>query len=577
MAEFKNPQQESGNERQLLLVFVLTFVVMIVFQPLYKKYFPSPAPPPSPAATPGTQSTPATNPEPPRTNSASKGALKQAQNESSLVIENDVYRITFSSRGAQVKSWVLRKYNNDNHQPLDLVNAGAAEKFGYPLSLFTYDESLRNRINSALFVPSATGSLTVPGTVAFEYSDGALSVRKTFSFDSSYLITVQTSVFLDDKPVTAFPMWPAGFGDEANPAGYASARVEYQNGSNIERIAAKKVSGGNTIRGPFSWAAVGDQYFAAVFIPEIPQNAALVTLRNGLELPKEPKNPNSQETIRVDVIGAAAATLNSPVTERIYVGPRSLDVLEGTQVHTITGAPQDLRGLVNFGFFNLIARPLFLWLKWTYKYVHNWGWAIVLQTLIISILLLPLRISSMKSALKMQKVQPQMNSIKEKYKKYSMRDPRKQDMNQEIADLMKREGVSPAGGCLPLLIQMPFLFAYYSMLNAAIELRHAHWLWIWDLSSRDPYFVLPTLMVVSMIAAQRMTPQAGMDPQQQKMMNVVMPLTMGFIFYNLASGLNLYYSLSNLVSTVQQVVMNRTKLGREMRELAAKRARKKDK
>jgi YidC/Oxa1 family membrane protein insertase len=577
LAEFKNPQQESGNERQLLLVFVLTFVVMIVFQPLYKKYFPSPAPPPSPAATPGTQSTPATNPEPPRTNSASKGALKQAQNESSLVIENDVYRITFSSRGAQVKSWVLRKYNNDNHQPLDLVNAGAAEKFGYPLSLFTYDESLRNRINSALFVPSATGSLTVPGTVAFEYSDGALSVRKTFSFDSSYLITVQTSVFLDDKPVTAFPMWPAGFGDEANPAGYASARVEYQNGSNIERIAAKKVSGGNTIRGPFSWAAVGDQYFAAVFIPEIPQNAALVTLRNGLELPKEPKNPNSQETIRVDVIGAAAATLNSPVTERIYVGPRSLDVLEGTQVHTITGAPQDLRGLVNFGFFNLIARPLFLWLKWTYKYVHNWGWAIVLQTLIISILLLPLRISSMKSALKMQKVQPQMNSIKEKYKKYSMRDPRKQDMNQEIADLMKREGVSPAGGCLPLLIQMPFLFAYYSMLNAAIELRHAHWLWIWDLSSRDPYFVLPTLMVVSMIAAQRMTPQAGMDPQQQKMMNVVMPLTMGFIFYNLASGLNLYYSLSNLVSTVQQVVMNRTKLGREMRELAAKRARKKDK
>jgi len=550
---------------------------MIVFQPLYKKYFPSPAAPPSPAATPGTQSTPATNPEPPRTNSASKGALKQAQNESSLVIENDVYRITFSSRGAQVKSWVLKKYNNDNHQPLDLVNAGAAEKFGYPLSLFTYDESLRNRINSALFVPSATGSLTVPGTVAFEYSDGALSVRKTFSFNSSYLITVQTSVFLDDKTVTAFPMWPAGFGDEANPAGYASARVEYQNGSNIERIAAKKVSGGNTIRGPFSWAAVGDQYFAAVFIPEIPQNAALVTLRNGLELPKEPKNPNSQETIRVDVIGAAAATLNSPVTERIYVGPRSLDVLEGTQVHTITGAPQDLRGLVNFGFFNLIARPLFLWLKWTYKYVHNWGWAIVLQTLIISILLLPLRISSMKSALKMQKVQPQMNSIKEKYKKYSMRDPRKQDMKQEIADLMKREGVSPAGGCLPLLIQMPFLFAYYSMLNAAIELRHAHWLWIWDLSSRDPYFVLPTLMVVSMIAAQRMTPQAGMDPQQQKMMNVVMPLTMGFIFYNLASGLNLYYSLSNLVSTVQQVVMNRTKLGREMRELAAKRARKKDK
>ena len=577
MPEFKNPQQESGNERQLLLVFVLTFVVMILFQPFYKKYFPSP---PTPSLTPPPQSTPsapASNPEPSRPAGATKTEVKQAQSESSLVVENDVYRITFSSRGAQVRSWVLKKYNNDNHQPLDLVNAGAAEKFGYPLSLFTYDENLRNRINSALFVSSATGTLRAPGSVNFEYSDGSLSVRKTFSFDSTYLIKVETSVFLDDKHVTAFPGWPAGFGDEANPAGYAAARVEFQNGGNIERIAAKKISGGNTIRGPFAWGAVGDQYFAAVFLPENQQQAALVTFHNSLDLPKDPKNPNSQETTRVDVIGAAGGSLNSATGQRMYVGPRSLDVLESTSVPNIVGAPQDLRGLVNFGFFNLIARPLFLWLKWTYKYLHNWGWAIVIQTLIISILLLPLRISSMKSALKMQKVQPQMNAIKEKYKKYSMRDPRKQDMNQEIAELMKREGVSPAGGCLPLIIQMPFLFAYYSMLNAAIELRHAHWLWISDLSSRDPYFVLPTLMVVSMIGAQRMTPQAGMDPQQQKMMNVMMPLTMGFIFYNLAAGLNLYYSLSNLVSTVQQVVMNRTKLGREMRELAAKRARKKDK
>ena len=577
MPEFKNPQQESGNERQLLLVFVLTFVVMILFQPFYKKYFPSPPTPSSTPAPQRTPSAPASNPEPSRPAGATKSEVKQAQSESSLVVENDVYRVTFSSRGAQVRSWVLKKYNNDNHQPLDLVSAGAAEKFGYPLSLFTYDENLRNRINSALFVSSATGTLRAPGSVNFEYSDGSLSVRKTFSFDSTYLIKVETSVFLDDKQVTAFPGWPAGFGDEANPAGYAAARVEFQNGGNIERIAAKKISGGNTIRGPFAWAAVGDQYFAAVFLPENPQEAALVTFHNSLDLPKDPKNPNPQETTRVDVIGAAGGSLNSATSQRMYVGPRSLDVLESTSVPNIVGAPQDLRGLVNFGFFNLIARPLFLWLKWTYKYLHNWGWAIVIQTLIISILLLPLRISSMKSALKMQKVQPQMNAIKEKYKKYSMRDPRKQDMNQEIADLMKREGVSPAGGCLPLIIQMPFLFAYYSMLNAAIELRHAHWLWISDLSSRDPYFVLPTLMVVSMIGAQRMTPQAGMDPQQQKMMNVMMPLTMGFIFYNLAAGLNLYYSLSNLVSTVQQVVMNRTKLGREMRELAAKRARKKDK
>ena len=170
-----------------------------------------------------------------------------------------------------------------------------------------------------------------------------------------------------------------------------------------------------------------------------------------------------------------------------------------------------------------------------------------------------------------------MNAIKEKYKKYSMRDPRKQDMNQEIAALMKKEGVSPAGGCVPLLFQMPFLFAYYSMLGASLDLRHAHWLWISDLSSRDPWFILPIAMVLSMVITQRFTPQTGMDPAQQKMMSLMMPLMMGFIFFNLAAGLNLYYAESNLIGIAQQFVMNRSSLGQEMREIAEKRKRKKDK
>jgi YidC/Oxa1 family membrane protein insertase len=135
-------------------------------------------------------------------------------------------------------------------------------------------------------------------------------------------------------------------------------------------------------------------------------------------------------------------------------------------VPTLTGAPPDLRALINFGFFGVIARPLFLWLKWTYGWVQNWGWAIVIQTLVINLALLPLRVSSMKSALKMQKVAPQIKAIQEKYKKYSMRDPRKQEMNQEVSALYKAEGVNPVGGCLPMVIQMPFLFAYYSMLGA---------------------------------------------------------------------------------------------------------------
>ena len=344
-----------------------------------------------------------------------------------------------------------------------------------------------------------------------------------------------------------------------------------------ERLAIKSISSGNTLRGPLNWAGAVDQYFAAVFIPQDPQNAALVILRNAIDIPKDERNPNPQDTTKVDVLGAAVGTFGAPSVARTFVGPKSLQVLEsvhiaGTEGHT------DLRDLVNFGFFGLIARALFIWLRWTYEHVvPNWGWAIVVQTFVITVALLPLRITSMKSALKMQKIQPQMNAVKEKYKKYSMRDPRKQDMNQEIAALMKKEGVNPAGGCLPMLIQLPFLYAYYAMLGVAIDLRHAHWLWISDLSSHDPYYLLPIGIIITMLFTQKMTPQAGMDPAQQKMMNLMMPVMMGVISFNLAAGLCLYWSESQLIGIVQQVVMNRTSLGKEMREIALKRARKKEK
>src|SRR5262249_55100385 len=203
-----------------------------------------------------------------------------------------------------------------------------------------------------------------------------------------------------------------------------------------------------------------------------------------------------------------------------------------------------------------------------------WGWAIVLQTLIINLALLPLRISQMKSMLKMQRVAPQIKSIQEKYKKYSLRDPRKQEMQQEISALYKKEGVNPAGGCLPLLIQMPFLFAYYSMLGSALDLRHAHWLWVRDLSSPDPLHLLPILIIITMFLTQRMTPQAGMDPTQQKMMAFMMPVMLGVISWNLPAGLGLYWSEGNIIALAQQAIMNRTSLGREMREMMEKRARK---
>lgn len=567
-------------ERRLLLVFVLTFLVIILFQPILKKYLPQPpqpapqkeaqVPPPSP---PAENPPPASQPTPAIT--AQKIAARQASSESQTVIESDRYRITFSNRGGQVTSWVLKKFDDDHGKPLDLVNSAAAQRHGFPLSLWTYDETQRNKLNSVLYVASATGSLTAPATITFEYADQDLTVRKMFRFDQTYVVQVETSVSFKGSPVTAFPMWPAGFGDQNSLAGYISSRIEYQFNGNVERLAAKKISGGSTMQGPFDWIAATDQYFAAVFIFDNPQDASAVTLHDSLDVAKDPKNP--QDTTKVDVLGVAAGNPRGPTVERMYVGPKELQSLEAVPVPAITGKSPDLRALINFGFFEVIARPLFIWLRWTYKYIGNWGWAIVIQTIIINLALLPLRVSSMKSALKMQRIQPQMNAIKEKYKKFGMRDPRRQEMNTEIGELMKREGVSPVGGCLPMLIQMPFLFAYYSMLGSALDLRHAHWLWIHDLSSPDPYLILPIAIIITGLATQRMTPQAGVDPSQQKMMNLMMPVMFGIISYRLAAGLCLYWVVGSLIAIVQQWIMNRTSLGQEMREMALKRARKKEK
>ena len=561
-------------ERRLLLVFALTFLIILASQPLLKKYGPKTPEPPKQdqnvAATPAPA--PEAMAEPPASPPVPGG--KKAAAESETVVENDLYRIRFTNRGAQVKSWGLKKYKDDKGQPLELIQKSAADKYGYPLSLWTYDETLRNRLNSALYVqtPDAGSTLTAPTEISFEYSDGDVAVRKTFRFDHNYVVGVETSVVQKGSTIAAFPMWPGGFGDETNAASFAASRVEYQNGNDVERVALKKVIGGNTIRGPFQWAGVSDQYFAAVFLPQDPGSAALVTLRGALDNAQDAKHPN-------EVLGVAVGRMGGTSVERLYVGPKALDVLEAVPVAGLpAGADPDLRKLVDFGWLGLIARPLFLWLKWTYNHiVPNWGWAIVIQTLIINLALLPLRISQMKSMLKMQRVAPHIKSIQEKYKKYGMRDPRKQAMNEEIAAIYKKEGVNPAGGCLPLVIQMPFLFAYYRMLGVALDLRLAHWAWVPDLSSPDPYHVLPIAVIITMLFMQRMTPQAGMDPAQQKMMNLFMPVMLGFISWNLAAGLCLYWSVGNLIGIVQQTVMNRTPLGREMREMMEKRARKKDK
>jgi len=582
--DFQAPNQDPGSERRLLLTFALTFVVIFITQQVISKYYKPPAPPQprqeqvqrsSEPAAAAPESTPVAS----KVTPAGTGAAKQAEGESPAVIENDLYRITFSNRGGLAKSWVLKKYKNDQGQPLELVNPIAAPQYGYPLSLFTYDESLHKKLNDALYVATEDHS-GENRTLTFEYSDGDLAVKKKFAFSHSYEVRIETSVTQKGSYVTAYPAWPAGFGDQTEAPSYAAARIDIDREDKVERIALKKVSGSATINGPFNWGSVVDQYFAAAFLPDDPDHVSAVTLHKEIHILKNPEKRDSNEQEPVPVLGIAVGTPGSPTSERIFVGPKALDVISDIRAYSTPASisPQPngptLEKLVDFGTFSFFAKPLFLWLRWTYEHwTGNYGWAILVVTLIINVALLPLRISTIKSAMRMQKLQPQVTAINDKYKRYKLTDPRQADKNRELQELYKREGVNPLGGCLPNLLQLPFLWAFYTMLASAIELRHAGWLWIHDLSS--PSHVLTILFVVSMFLMQQITPQAGMDPAQQKMMQFTMPLLLGVFTWKLSAGLSLYWAAGNIVGIVQQLAFNKTKFGQEMRAHLQKRALKK--
>lgn len=591
MTEYRNPQDDPGSQKRLMLAFLLVFVMIAVMQwllpkPQQQKTSAQPQQQNTPQQQ--AQSTPLATTGPARTSArpapsaaTAKARPVQAAAETESILENDLYRIVFTNRGGLVKSWILKKYKNDKGEPLDLVNDATAPTLGYPLSFFSYDKDLEKKLNEALYVAHGTGAQS--DAVVFEYSDGDLSARKVFRPEGkTYVISIETEVTKAGQPVTAFPQWPGGVGDQANQGTYSSTQISWNQNGSIERKAAvsgnpitghKYVSNGQTINEPMNWVALVDKYFAVAFMPHSPAGNALVTLNNPIEVPKNPANPSDTTKEKVSVLGTAFGSTTGPTQARIFAGPKAVDLLEATRAQA--GGP-DLRGIIDFGFFGFIAKPLFLWLKWTYEHwIPNWGWAIAFLTLVITMALLPLRISSQKSALKMQKIQPQVKSITEKYKRYSITDPRRQEMQQEMSTLYKREGVNPVGGCFPMLLQMPFLFAFYSMLGNAIELRLAPWLWIKDLSAPDPTHILPIAIVVTMFIMQRSTPQAGMDPAQQKMLNLMGPLMIGYISWFVAAGLCIYWAISNLLGYVQQVFLNRSELAQQVRKSQERRATRK--
>ena len=481
-----------------------------------------------------------------------------AETEETIVVENDLYRVELSNRGAVVRSWQLKKYK-DSRKPagiLDVVHTESSAQLAvWPLSLVTVDLPYDKTANAALFRVTSPGkSIRAPAVVTFEWSDGHLSVTRSLRFDHSYVVGIDSSVSFDGQPVAHGVAWRGGFGDSSiyNPAEQVS--VFYREQGSLHALPYQKLGHPDKQHEVFrhtgtqDYAGIQDRYFAAAFVPRGPGMSLWHwKLERGVpSVGKETKVP-------VPEMGAGS-TLAGPIAFRIFVGPKDLDVLGQLN--------PPMKELVDFGWLRLFATPLFALLKWIHNlsWVQNYGWAIVLMTVVLNLAMYPLKVKSYRSSQRMQKLNPEIQAIRARYAKYPARDPRKQQESQEVWALYKKQGVNPAGACLPMLVQLPIWIALYSMLGVAIELRQAPWmLWIRDLSERDPWYILPVLMGVTMYVMQKMTPVTVTDPAQQMMMNL-MPIMFGgmFLVVPISSGLVLYILTSNVVGIAQQWHLNRT-------------------
>ena len=577
-----------SSEIRILIASVLSLAVIL----LWAKFF-APKPPVSPPQqnAPAQTAPSATNPvatTPQTTTSLPPGKAtaiapptaatvppKADTEKRTIVVENALYRVEFSNQGAAVKSWQLKNYRDDAkpQRVLDLVHPDAAKQVGgWPFALVLDDPQLEAQANNALYVAQvaeagslATGAaphysplpdnpLKAPTELQFVWSDGHFEVTKTIRFDHSYVVRVETTVQMNGAHLKAGLAWLGGFGDltVTNPAPVETVFTFYSENGSLTTLPYKKLDGPEkwapgVWQGGKDYTGIEDRYFTAAFLP------ANGTAHSSLET----RYWKVMRTVQVEgkdaqepVSEVATATSAQPLALRVYVGPKDYDDLKKMT--------PPLHALVNFGWLEFIADPLFHGLKLLHNYIPNWGWTIVVLTLVINMLLFPLRISSYRTTLKMQRVAPEIKAIQEKYKKYKMNDPRKAEMNKEVMAVYSREGINPVGGCFQMFLQMPIWFGLNSALRGAIELRHAAWLWIRDLASKDPYYILPVTVGVAMYLASKMTPVQTTDPQQQAMMKYMPIMFAGsFIIFPFSSGLALYILTSSLVGIGQQWYLNR--------------------
>ena len=475
----------------------------------------------------------------------------------SVVVESDFLLAEFDNRGGELVSWKLKQYDDENGDPVELALPAVASGRPRPFTLrVAGNPELTARLDAALFRPSADHLRlgADPDSLTFEYEDSSgLRVRKTFRFQPSpdlpYVVEFDATVTTPAGVQPTTTAWGPGLGGvraEASRLVFQQmpGAVLYgrplQDGSAEERDVYRASPGDVPERpsyeGQLDFAGVDNHYFLSVALP-------------GPQPSRVDFRPLSVAEVEHDLVEFEVTLEPGRSGLPFFIGPKDFDLLQA--------AHPDLVRAIDFGFLSVIVVPLHRTLKWIHGFVGNYGWSIILLTVLINIVIFPLRHKSVVAMRKMQELQPEMKAIQARYANLKATDPAKQKMNQEVMELYRRHGANPASGCLPMLMTMPILIAFYRLLSMAVELRGAPFMgWIDDLSVQDPFYVTPILMGASMVYQQRLQPAGAASPEQQKMM-MFMPVIFTVMFLWAPSGLVLYWMTSNFLGIGQTVVTNR--------------------
>ncbi|MBA2356408.1 MAG: membrane protein insertase YidC, partial [Acidobacteria bacterium] len=511
---------------------------------------PTPSSVPVPPGS-GSNVAPGTTP-PPAAADATVPPLPATVDGARIVVESDQFKAEFSTRGAVLVSWTLKHYPSSQGTPLDLIPAASGVAVRPAFSLTTADAATSDALAAAEYIPSAT-SLDLrtagPRTLRFDYTDGAgLRASKMFAFardGQPFLLGLSAQVLRQEQPQNFTVHSGPGIGDieRAQPSGgflfgsYYQAPEAITYADEIARHSGDSLAEQRVFQQTFRYVGVDDHYFLGAAL--LDRSARVEYSTHALQTAAGPRA----------LIAYALSFPQPPAEVKFYLGPKDFDQL--------LRSDQQLVRTINFGWFSWLVVPLLRALKSINGYVGNYGWSIIVLTILINIAIFPLRHKSVVSMRKMQQIQPRVKAIQERYAHLKTADPARQKMNTEMMELYKTAGVNPASGCVPMLLTMPVLFAFYSLLSVAIELRGAPFmLWIQDLSQHDPLYITPVIMGGTMLWQQWITPAAGMDPAQQRVM-MVMPLMFTFFFLWAPSGLVVYWLFSNLLTIGQQYLTNR--------------------